>query len=126
MNKRGFADVVELPVGQTYVHDGVSITATHAVHDGRREPFGPRADAIGYLIVQGEGANEASVYFAGDTDLWPGMADLHPQLDVALIPVWGWGTNKSTGFFSEACSYAYAAGMSVQPINTVVVPPTPN
>jgi hypothetical protein len=42
------------------------------------------------------------------------------------LTVWGWGTNKSTNFFSEACSYAYAAGMSVQPINTVVVPPTPN
>lgn len=43
------------------------------------------------------------------------------------LTVWGWGSKATQpGFFSEACSYAYAAGMSVQPINTVVVPPTPN
>ena len=42
------------------------------------------------------------------------------------LTIWGWGTNASTGFFSEACSYAYPAGASVQPINTVVVPPTPH
>ena len=41
------------------------------------------------------------------------------------LTVWGWGSKASSPFFSEACSYAYAAGMSVQPINTVVVPPTP-
>jgi hypothetical protein len=32
------------------------------------------------------------------------------------LTVWGWDTT---------CSYAYPAGMSVQPINTVVVPPIP-
>ena len=48
----------------------------------------------------------------------------HSDVPFALT-IWGWGTNKSTGFFSEACSYAYPAGASVQPINGVVVPPTP-
>lgn len=32
------------------------------------------------------------------------------------LTVWGWDTT---------CSYAYPAGMSVQPINTVIVPPDP-
>jgi hypothetical protein len=41
------------------------------------------------------------------------------------LTIWGWGTNKSS-VFSEACSYAYPAGASVQPINTVVVLPTPH
>ncbi len=41
------------------------------------------------------------------------------------LTVWGWGTNASSTF-SEACSYAYPAGASVQPINTVVIPPTPH
>jgi hypothetical protein len=49
----------------------------------------------------------------------------HSDVPFALT-IWGWGTNKSTGFFSEACSYAYPAGASVQPINTVVIPPTPH
>ncbi len=38
------------------------------------------------------------------------------------LSVWGWGTpNTSTG----NVSYAYPGGMNIQPINTVVVPPTP-
>ena len=45
------------------------------------------------------------------------------------ITVWGWGTSE-TGMsgqpgYSEYVSYAYPAGASVQPINTVVVPPVP-
>jgi len=45
--------------------------------------------------------------------------------DVAFgLTIWGWGTNASSTF-SEACSYAYPAGASVQPINTVVIPPVP-
>lgn len=92
-----FEDVVELPVGQAWQRAGaphpLTITAVPAVHDGNRVPFGPRAEAIGYLIESGP----ASVYFAGDTDLYPEMAQIHPQLDVALLPVWGWGPNLGPG-----------------------------
>ncbi len=38
------------------------------------------------------------------------------------LTVWGWGSNASTGFMSEAVSYAYPAGASVQPVNAVIVP----
>jgi len=37
------------------------------------------------------------------------------------LVVWGWGSAASTGLFSQAVSYAYPAGASVKPINTVVV-----
>jgi len=40
---------------------------------------------------------EKSVYFAGDTDLFAGMADIHGALDVALLPVWGWGPTLGEG-----------------------------
>jgi hypothetical protein len=40
------------------------------------------------------------------------------------LTVWGWGTSETTGF-TQYVSYAYPAGASVQPINTVVVPPVP-
>ena len=40
------------------------------------------------------------------------------------ITVWGWG-EKGTAIFSEAVSYAYPAGMSLKPINTVTVEPLP-
>jgi hypothetical protein len=41
------------------------------------------------------------------------------------LTVWGWGSAASAGFFSQAVSYGYPAGMSVAPINDVVVPPAP-
>ena len=45
--------------------------------------------------------------------------------------MWGWGSAATGGTFlgdvgySQYVSYAYPAGASVQPINTVVVPPKP-
>jgi hypothetical protein len=48
------------------------------------------------------------------------------------LTVWGWGSGATGGgfglpggFYSQAVSYAYPAGASVEPINTVVVPPDP-
>jgi L-ascorbate metabolism protein UlaG (beta-lactamase superfamily) len=43
---------------------------------------------VGYVV---EGAG--TTYFAGDTSLFPGMAEIDPGIDVALLPVWGWGPN---------------------------------
>ena len=55
-----------------------------------------------------------------------GRNSAHSDVPFALT-IWGWGTNATKAtFFSEACSYAYPAGASVQPINTVVIPPTPH
>ena len=61
-------------------------------HTGKRHPFGPAADTLGYLI---EGRH--TIYFSGDTDLFPEMAELAGTLDVALLPVWGWGPNLGKG-----------------------------
>ena len=36
------------------------------------------------------------MYFAGDTDLFEGMAALAP-VDVALLPIWGWGPTLGEG-----------------------------
>lgn len=85
------------------------VRATWADHDGRRYPLGPRADAIGYEVsVAGR-----RVYFAGDTDLFPGMAELgggaDGRLDVALLPIWGWGTRLGPGHMDpEAAAEAVA------------------
>ena len=38
-----------------------------------------------------------SVYFAGDTDLFPEMAGLSGTIDVALLPVAGWGPTLGPG-----------------------------
>ena len=44
-------------------------------------------------MVEGAGR---SVYFAGDTDVFAGMAELAP-VDVALLPIWGWGPTMGPG-----------------------------
>ena len=41
-------------------------------------------------------ADGRRVYFAGDTDLFDGMTELG-ELDLALIPVWGWGPRLGAG-----------------------------
>jgi L-ascorbate metabolism protein UlaG (beta-lactamase superfamily) len=67
------------------------VTATVAEHGGSRGPFAA-GKALGYLV---EGSRR--VYFAGDTDLFPGMAEIGPDLDVALVPIWGWGPSLGRG-----------------------------
>ncbi|MGW0533169.1 MBL fold metallo-hydrolase [Streptomyces sp. NPDC003032] len=58
-----------------------------ALHDGRRLPMGPhRSPALGYVV-----SGEARTYFAGDTGLFDSMAAEVGDVDVALLPVGGWG-----------------------------------
>ena len=37
------------------------------------------------------------IYFAGDTDIFPEMAELAPDLDLAILPVGGWGPTLRGG-----------------------------
>ena len=98
VRRSGFTAVRELAPGETTKLGGVAITATPAAHGGYRPPFGPRAAAVGYLI----GGARTRVYFAGDTDLFPEMAALGADLDVALLPVWGWGPTLGPGHLDPA------------------------
>ncbi|NYI03308.1 MBL fold metallo-hydrolase [Allostreptomyces psammosilenae] len=158
LRRKGFTHVTELAPGESLRRGGLTLTATEAVHDGARRPAvrGIRAVAVGYLMR----STEHHVYFAGDTDLFDGMADLadlagraatisaggprdvappprnapaeqdapapqtapppggdggpatprhqdraaapRPRLDVALLPVWGWGPNLGPGHLDPA------------------------
>jgi len=91
VRRRRFTDVVEVDVGEEVEIGAVTVTATDADHDAGRGPLGVRAPALGYLVV-----GTKRVYFAGDTDLFPGMAGLAP-LDLALLPVAGWGPRLPPG-----------------------------
>ena len=86
LQKRGFSRVEEMTADQVVTIRGLTIRATYAKHFRYRYPLGPTADCLGFMI---EGAYR--IYFAGDTDLFPEMASLTDDLDVALLPVWGWG-----------------------------------
>lgn len=86
LRRKGFERVHELEAGVTLTIDGLRIEATHAKHRGFPPPLGPTDRCLGYILDL-----EPRIYFAGDTDLFPAMAAFADRVDVALLPVWGWG-----------------------------------
>ena len=90
--RAGLGPVEEVVPGDRITIDRVHFEVVHALHSGKREPFGPTGPAIGCVV-----AGSRTVYFPGDTDLFPAMADLAGRLDVALMPVWGWGPTIGKG-----------------------------
>ncbi|MEU1042862.1 MBL fold metallo-hydrolase [Streptomyces sp. NPDC005551] len=90
--------LTEVAPGDRVRLDGLHVRVVHAAHDGRRLPVGPhRAPALGFVI---EG--EARTYFAGDTDLFDSMAADVGAVDVALLPVGGWGPFLGEGHMNPA------------------------
>lgn len=96
MRTRGFRHAEEIAEGASTCVGDLRVLATPARHQGWRPPFGPRADAIGFAL-QGR----STVYFAGDTDVFEQMRlfpdRLGGHVDVALLPVGGWGPTLRGG-----------------------------
>jgi L-ascorbate metabolism protein UlaG (beta-lactamase superfamily) len=88
---------VELVPGEEIRFGAVTVRAVPAAHDGGRGPWSRhRAIAVGYTVH-----GRADTWFAGDTGLFDGMADLGP-LDLALVPVGGWGPTLGAGHLDPA------------------------
>lgn len=96
LRSKGVRQVDELAPGEELEHGNLLVKGVRAEHSGHRwgprSTRGPQAAAMGHLI---EGADR-TVYAAGDTDLFPEMADM-TGVDVALLPVWGWGPTLGPG-----------------------------
>ncbi len=92
LKKGGIHNVEEITRGESFNIGNLKITATHAEHDGARFRYSKQAETVGYMI---QGTKR--IYFAGDTDLFSEMEELASDLDVALLPVWGWGPNLGAG-----------------------------
>jgi L-ascorbate metabolism protein UlaG (beta-lactamase superfamily) len=99
LRRAGRRAVVEMTPGAVVDVDGLTVRATHAEHDGGAASRGPRlrraprVPALGYVV---EGV--VRVWFAGDTGLFPGMADIGAGgLDAAIVPVGGWGPALGPG-----------------------------
>src|SRR4051794_30692199 len=92
LRRHAGAAVREATAGSSFELRGVTVETVHAEHDGRRWPRGPDTEAVGYVVRAG-----MAVYFAGDTDLCPEMSALRGHVDVALIPVAGWGPTLGHG-----------------------------
>jgi L-ascorbate metabolism protein UlaG (beta-lactamase superfamily) len=104
LRRRGFERVSELSVGQAADIGSLSVAAVQARHHGRRVA-GPKAETLGYVV-----SGARNVYFAGDTELFPAMAELPPGLDVALLPVAGWAPTLGPGHM-DSSEAARAAAM---------------
>ncbi|ARP74490.1 MBL fold metallo-hydrolase [Streptomyces pluripotens] len=85
--------ITEVVPGDEVRIGNLLVRAVPALHDGRRLPVGPHhSPALGY-VVEGE----ARTYFAGDTGLFEAMAEQVGPVDVALLPVGGWGPYLGEG-----------------------------
>jgi IgGFc binding protein len=98
---------------------GGAVTGWHAVDSG---------DSYEYARVDVETGNFMNVGMCNN-----GRHEMKSNTPFGLT-VWGWGSMATggafrdpmvPGFYSQAVSYAYPAGMRVQPITTVTVAPTP-
>ncbi|HSP70819.1 MAG TPA: MBL fold metallo-hydrolase, partial [Gaiellaceae bacterium] len=86
LRRRGYGRPVEpVEAGDVRTCGSVAVRATPARH-------GRPGSAVGYVVT-----GSMTVYFAGDTDLFPELKGLADPLDVALLPIWGWGPHVGAG-----------------------------
>lgn len=101
------------------VDDDVQVRLVPAVHTARPMPHRPNG-AVG-MLVRGAGV---VIWFAGDTALYPRMADLPDiagaPVDLALLPIGGWGPRLSAGHMGPeeaAAAAALVGARAVLPIH---------
>jgi L-ascorbate metabolism protein UlaG (beta-lactamase superfamily) len=105
--RHGFTEVTELAPGSSARVGPLEVSGVEARHDGGRRRFAKQAEAVGFLV-----GGRRRVYFAGDTDFFPGMERLGPGLDLALLPIWGWGPSIGPGHLDPAGAARAAAALS--------------
>ena len=110
LQKRKLEPALSLGDHWTPVAHGVEVRQVRAVHGHRPMPHRPNA-TNGHLVRGPSG----TVWIAGDTELYDEMKAL-PDLaggpiDVAVVPVWGWGPRLSGGHLNPE-SAALAVGMT--------------
>lgn len=89
LQKHGYKQFEEIGIGETRQIGGVAVRAVPADHVRSRRPMGPEADCLGFVLEGG-----VKIYYPGDTRLFPEMAKVGDGLDLALMPVWGWGPDR--------------------------------
>jgi L-ascorbate metabolism protein UlaG (beta-lactamase superfamily) len=91
--KAGFNEIIECDTGDQIPFGDTHIEVVHAEHkDGRGPHSRVRAKPVGFVI----NAAGQRIYYPGDTDLFSEMSSIGP-VDVAVLPIWGWGPTLGTG-----------------------------
>lgn len=75
-------DTVVVAEGDELEHDGIQFAPVPAYNEG--SSFHKRDEGFGYEVIFGG----KKLYFAGDTDLIPGMKD-RSDIDIAFLPIGG-------------------------------------
>jgi L-ascorbate metabolism protein UlaG (beta-lactamase superfamily) len=86
LTRAGFTTVVGMQPGDTVPVGDLHVRAVPARHTAPRYPFLRHDLSLGFLI---SGRHE--VYYPGDTGLFDGMGSISADLDLALVPIGGWG-----------------------------------
>jgi L-ascorbate metabolism protein UlaG (beta-lactamase superfamily) len=86
--------VHEMVEGESVRLPGVEITALPADHGSGMSIPRPLSRCLGYVV-----RNHFAIYFAGDTGLFEGMAEIGQDFDLALalLPVWGYSPHLGNG-----------------------------
>lgn len=105
---------------------GVQVRLVRADHHARKMPHRPN-DAYGHLVR----TPTRRIWLAGDTSLYPEMADLPDlaggPLDLAVVPIGGWGPRLSGGHMdpeqaARACAVVGARAVVPYHWGTFYVP----
>jgi L-ascorbate metabolism protein UlaG (beta-lactamase superfamily) len=97
------------PGGQARI-GGLDVSAVSAEHHGRRWPLLGSAESLGFLLEsRRDGEESCRVLFAGDTDLHEGFDELAGRVDVALLPIAGWGPKLGPGHMDPDAAAEAAA-----------------
>ncbi len=115
ISRTGHSDVVEVSPGDVVNVGAARVLVVHADHSGRRTLSRAHGPALGF-VIEGSGRR---VYFPGDTDLFDDMQSFGP-LDLALLPIWGWGPRLGPGHLNPhraAEAAAMLGAASVLPIH---------
>jgi L-ascorbate metabolism protein UlaG (beta-lactamase superfamily) len=115
VGRTGHSDVVEVSPGDVVNVGPARVVVVHADHRGGRTLSRARGPALGFVIE----SNGQRVYFPGDTDLFDDMQSFGP-LDLALLPIWGWGPRLGPGHLTPqraAEAAALLGAASIVPIH---------
>ncbi|MDT0465066.1 MBL fold metallo-hydrolase [Streptomyces gibsoniae] len=107
LRRLGGLRVTEVVPGDRVQVGDLVVRVVSARHDGRRLPVGPHRSPVLGFVVEGE----ARTYFAGDTGLFPSMAEEVGPVDVALLPVGGWGPFLGEGHLDAGRAAQALAGL---------------
>lgn len=97
LRSRGWRNIDEVSPIEEFTVGNVDVQVVPALHGPTRPLSRLVAEPQGFVL-----RGSQTIYFAGDTDIFSEMDTLVPDLDVALVPIWGWGPTLGEGHLDPA------------------------